>query len=477
MLQEKIKLIDNLAKVCLIGPVNAGKSTLFNRLCGQRKAIVSKVAGTTRDRNYGIVEWNNRQFHLVDTGGLADSQVEPKDLTKQIKKQINQALKEADLVLSILDINLQPTNFDQTICQLIKKSKKTCLLVLNQADNPKKRKRLEEVNWKQFGFKGPWLVSAINGSGTGDLLDEIVKLLPTNPITEEENKKLINEENKSENKRKKQTEFDEQAKAIKVNLLGKPNVGKSTLINQLVGEERMVTSSLPHTTRGPQDILIDYQGQPIVLVDTAGLRRKARISQKLEKTGVRLTLNDLMRADLCLMILDANQDISQQDKALVNRALESEIGLILIINKIDLLEDFQNDKKRLIRYYRYHLSLANFAPLIFISAKTGENVNKLFKLIIKSYQNRLKVLTTEKLKLVFEKTVQEKGFDEKIWQRVKINQQEGSLPPRFVLTVPRNYLKRRLIKKPQINIIKKAVRKAFDFSGTPIKIQLEARKK
>ncbi len=440
-------------KVALIGRVNVGKSTLFNRLIIKPKAIVSKIPGTTRDRNYGLCKWQDKNFVLIDTGGLTDSKKELKDLEleleKKVKQQIIKAAEEADLILFVLDINEEISSFEQEISRIIKKTKKPALLVLNKADNPVRRELVKEFRWLQLGFGQPYSVSAINGSGSGDLLDQIVeKLGPSLPPVEE-------------------------TKPLRISIIGKPNVGKSTLLNELLGEEKVIVSPIPHTTRGPQDTLIYYHNQPLLLIDTAGIRKKSKISQGLERIGVRKSLVSLKKTDIALVVIDINQTISHQDKALISLAVKSKPGLILVINKIDKIPDFGEQMTKFIKNYQQTLPMASFAPIIFISAQTGQNVKKIFDLIEQVEKNYHREIENSELTNLLKQIVIKKKFNPDVWNRITISQTNAQ-PPEFSLRVSKNIIRKKLIHQAQLNIIEKEIRKKWRFEGTPISINFKS---
>ena len=372
--------------IALIGQVNVGKSTLFNSLIGEQKAIIDRQPGTTRDRNYGRCQWRGENLMIIDTGGLEELEKKSNDqIGKQVKKQIIRAIKESDLIFFIIEIR-PPTeiipesdesagppisNFEREINRLIKKSKKPTILVLNKADNPQKRKWAQGLSWLKLGFNQPFAISATNGTGVGDLLDEALKRLPLKSTT-------------------RPAEPTPDQKPIKVAIMGRPNVGKSTLLNSLLGEEKVIVSPLPHTTRGPQDTLVQIgpDRQSFLLIDTAGIRKQAKVKTGIEKIGVQQSLKIIQKSDIILMLLDVTGEISHQDKTLLRLIIKNKKGLIIIINKCDLLT--KQNLNRLIKTKVIHeyLPLARWAPIIFISAKTQQNVNRVFSLIKRIQKNK-----------------------------------------------------------------------------------------
>ncbi len=439
-------------KVALVGQVNVGKSSLFNRLISKSKALVSSMPGTTRDRNYDICSWQTKKFILIDTGGLINEKSEPSSLEREVEKQVSIAIKEADLLLFVLDVNEKISHFELKLSQIIKKSKKPFFAVFNKADSLKKRNFLDELKWQRLGTNQAYPVSAVTGIGTGDLLDEIIKTLESFGSQPEK--------------------FETSApSSVKVAIFGKPNVGKSTLINRLIGEERVIVSNIPHTTREPQDILICHNEKFITLVDTAGVRRKRKIQSELEQTGVKKSIFAAQKADIIIDVFDVKETISHQDKSLLNLATETGKGLILVINKCDEISNFEAKFDKFIRYYQQVFAQASFAPIVFISAKTGKNVNIIFNLIEQVEKNSNRLIEKEELSEFFKKVISDKKFEQKVWKKIKISQNSAK-PPTFNLKASRNTLKRKLINPAQINILEKEIRKHWQFEGTPIRMNL-----
>lgn len=438
-----------MKKIVLLGQVNVGKSTFFNRLIGQPKAIVSKIPGTTRDRNFGICHWLDQDFIIIDTGGVEEKKAQAQ-IEKEIKKHIIKALIQADLVFFLIEIRSLSgsssgppiSNFEREISRLIKKSKKPCFLVLNKADNPLKRKWAQSQAWLKLGLGEVFPVSAANGTGVGDLLDETINFFKKTLKTESKNIEL-------------------KTIPLKITIIGKPNVGKSTLLNTLLGEQKVIVSPLPHTTRGPQDTLIYFHKKPLLLIDTAGIRRKGKIKSIIEKIGVAKSFETIKKADVVLMVIDISENISHQDKALLDFIIKKDKGLIVVINKCDLKKSYQ-----------IWNPLAQWAPRILISAKTGVNVDRLFPLIQSVNANYKRRIDKKDLTNFLKEIVVKRKFEKKIWDRVKIKQ-DGVKPPKFSLLVSRNIVRRKSIKLAQINIIKKELRKKWPFEGTPIKINLK----
>lgn len=435
-----------MVKIALVGQANVGKSTLFNRLISQSKAITSDVPGTTRDRNYGVCEWQGEKITFIDTGGVWEKSDILKD---EVVKHINIAIQESDFIFFILEIkppDVPISNLERDISRLIKKSKKTCFLILNKADNPAKREWSLSKHWLSVGAGEPFCLSALNGSGVGDMLDYVIErvkeISPESMDVEEEKLPLI-----------------------KVAIIGKPNVGKSTLLNSLLGEEKVIVSSQPHTTRGPQDSLITRGENDFLLIDTAGIRRKPKINSTIEKIGVRRSLATISRADIILMVMDITSTLSHQDKALIDLIIDKKRGLIFVINKCDLVP------KQRFKREDFDFNLGSWASALFISAKKGEKVQEIFDLIVRVQKNCFRQIKEERLNEILKSIIRQKKFPLAVWGKVHLRQ-IGICPTEFMLLAPASMIKRKYINQAQINIIEKSLRKRWDFNGTPINITL-----
>lgn len=439
----------NFPKVALIGRVNVGKSTLFNCLIGKRKALISKIPGTTRDRNYGECVWRGKKFILIDLAGVEPEKREKKILGEKLKEQIERGIEEADLILFVLDIQEGVCPVDKRISKMIKKSKKETILVLNKADNQRLRYLANEKEFWRLGFGLPIPVSAINGAKTGDLLDLIVKKLK---FKEEQIKEVIPE--------------------VKVAIIGRPNVGKSTLLNSILGEERVIVSPIPQTTREPQDTLFFFKNTPLLLIDTAGIRRKRKIKLKIEKLGVKKTIEMIEKADIVLLLLDIKEKVSHQDKALFGLVTNNKKALILVINKCDLIKDFEKKMDRYISYYQNALPMAWWVPIIFISAKEGKNIKYLLNLILEIKNKMRKEIKEEELDRELRKIVEIKNFKREVWRKIYLKQISTN-PFQLLLLVPKKIVDRKLISQAQVNIIKKRIMEKFNLYGLPIEIKLK----
>lgn len=446
--------------VAIVGRANVGKSTLFNRLLERPKAIVSPVAGTTRDRNYGQARWRGRDFEIADTGGLEDERT----AAFAIKKQVDIAIKKADLVLFLVDLRDGLMPQDRVIAKFLQKLKKPIILVGNKADSAKLNAASDDPEWLKLGFAKPMSVSAANGTGTGDLLDEIFKFF----------KKEVNDDEMSEK--------ISAVPPIKVAIVGKPNAGKSSLLNTLLGEERVLVSEIPFTTREPQDMILLYRDQPFLLIDTVGMRKKARVAPGLEKVGVGRSIAAMERADVILFVTEASEQMTSQDKHLSELILEKNSGLVIVANKWDLVKKENSQTMNLfVEYYHRFFPYLDWAPVLFISAKTGEKVHKILDLVLEIKNKREKFIKQEELKKFLRETLakhwavihrrKKSGFG----SRPKIVNliQTGVNPPTFhLITTSREKLPDAFIK-----FIENKFRERFDFVGTPIKLEVRQVKK
>jgi GTP-binding protein len=386
------KVIDHrLPTVALIGRVNVGKSSLFNKILEQNLALVSTIAGTTRTRNIGVASWRGRQFRVIDTGGLTFSEDVP--LEDDIIKQTEIALAEADIIVFVTNIREGLLPQEKEIAKRLLKvhKQKPVFLVANKADSKSTHHLVHEREWLSLGFGAPFPVSAANGSNVGDLLDAIYKQL---------------------GKLKKAPKEKLDIQPIKVALMGKPNVGKSSLFNKLIGEERVIVSDMAHTTREPHDTLVEIETDPsevmegekeavttkkkaktpkdhILFIDTAGIRRKSKVSGELERFGIQKSIATINRADIVLLVLDATEPITDQDQQLAGLLREHTRSVIIVINKWDRADDnddmFRNEVKKDIYKKFSHLI---FAPIVFVSAKTGYRVHQIFPLIKRAWLER-----------------------------------------------------------------------------------------
>jgi len=403
------KIIDQkLPTITLVGRVNVGKSTLFNKIIEQNRAIVSSIPGTTRTRNIGVVSWRGKQFTLVDTGGLTFSDEIP--LEKEIIEQTELGIKEADLILFVVDIQAGLLPQERQLANRLIKDKSRIIFVANKADSERLRMNAHEADWHKLGLGEPFPVSAANGSNVGNLLDEVFKRLHKGAGHRHGGAPL-------HSGGKKPRTLKEQ-KVIKIAMIGKPNVGKSSLFNDLVGKKEVIVSDMPHTTREPHDTLVEVDGKALLFVDTAGIRRKSNVSGELEKAGIGKSIDAVKRADIVLLVLDASQPITVQDQQLGGFLRENTKSTIIVLNKWDLVEQeepsskgdskntdaFKNDFKQKIYAAFPHL---DFAPIIFTSAKSKYKIHLLFPLIFRAWEERHTIVPEAELKEFFKKVIKE----------------------------------------------------------------------
>ncbi len=451
-----------LPKVIIIGRANVGKSTLFNRLIEKPKALTSKKAGTTRDINIGQVYWQGINLELIDTGGIETiiaskklQKLSPdlnKDFALDIINQTQTILKQADLILFVVDIKTGLLPQDKELCKNLKKLNKEIILVANKTDSRKQQEKAAE--FFTLGLGEPIFVSALNGSGTGDLLDVVVSKL----------KKI---------KKSKKAAKIEIEPGIKIAIIGKPNVGKSSLLNSIFGQERVIVSPKPFTTREAIDIQIIYKDQPFTLIDTAGIRKQAKINLELEKISVKKSLENVQKSDICLLVLDISQPISVQDNKLSKLLLEANISIIIVANKWDKIKDKEtNTQKKFEQYIYKNFPYLTWAPIIFTSALTNKNTKKILDLAIQIYQNRQIQISENALNKFLKKAIKKhrpqsaKGTKPPYLQNLK---QVKTDPPRFELRIGKNDS----LNQAYLKYLANSLREKFQLTGTPIQIKLK----
>ncbi len=437
-----------IPRVVLVGRINAGKSTLFNTLTETGQAIVSHIPCTTRDLNYADITWRDKTFQLIDTGGIDAAQLGR--VEKWVQEKAYETIKQATLILFIIDGKDEPTPADRSIVRTLKKKfKKPILLVVNKVDGPAIRKRVSPDFYK-LGIDEPHLVSAISGIGTGDLLDVLVDKIPSGMPREEV--------------------FD-----LTLSIIGKTNVGKSSLLNAMLGEERVIVTPLPHTTREPNDTIFKFKNKQIKIVDTAGLRRKKSGADEIEKESVHKTIEVIKKSDVSLFISDYHDTLSSQDQAIARIAYKSNNGLIMVINKWDLAEEKTPEAIREIeKTYRRYFKKFHWAPIMFVSAKTRQRVLKLLDKALKIQQERKRIVPAQDLNVLLAVVQQRKAKprqDKKSGKLISLVQ-DGTDPPSFILSA----IHPERIHPAFINVLEKKIREKFGFAGTPINITLQTPK-
>ncbi|MBT4850007.1 ribosome biogenesis GTPase Der [Candidatus Parcubacteria bacterium] len=439
-------------KVAITGRVNVGKSTLFNKLISSRKAIISPVAGTTRDRNYAVCTWKDLDFYLVDTGGLERQSDD--DIDKQISEQAISAIEEADLLLFVVDIKTGIMPTDTELSKYFKKIKKPVILVANKTDHNRLRNNIAE--FYKLNMDKPWPISASSGIGTGDLLDEVVKTL----------KGLAGKKKKS-----KTIEIEE---AIKVAIVGKPNVGKSSIINAILGEDRAIVSATPHTTRDSQDIEVTYEGKKIIFVDTAGLRRHSKKSaDAFEKLSIEQSLQTIRRVDIAVLVTDVSKKLTWQDKKLIDEANESGTGIIILANKWDLIPDKDTATiQEYDKYYKRFFPFITWAPILYTSATKNIRIKKMLSLVLSVFEEKNRTISENALDKLLKKVIKKhkpsrgKGTNHPYIYSLK---QTRTNPPTFAVKM--NF--KADLHLSYLRFIENNLRYKFGLLGTPIKIYLK----
>jgi len=427
--------------ITIIGRPNVGKSTLFNRIIKKRKAVVSHEPGVTRDRNYHLAEWNGKSFYLVDTGGLVP---QTEDLIlKQVKAQAEIAISEADLILFMVDNQVGAQAVDLEISKKLKKIQKKVILVANKVDNPSQVNEIHVLN--KLGLGEPFPVSAVSGDNVADLLDEIVTHLP-----EEE-------------------EVAEIEEGIKVAVLGRPNVGKSSFVNVLLGEEKLIVSETPGTTRDSIDTQLEHEGQAYTLIDTAGLRRKAKILNDLEYFTSLRSLRSIQRCDVALLLIEGPEGLLNQDIKIANEIMEAGKGLAILVNKWDLVEKESLTSDIYTETIYRKVPNLNFVPVLYVSAKTKKRVIKSLALITEIYQERKKRIETNRLNKILGKEIEKQPPAATKGKYVKIHYmtQTAVEPPEFVFFSNHP----QLIQESYKRFLERKIREHFGFSGSPLRLK------
>jgi GTPase len=433
-----------LPVVAVIGRPNVGKSTFFNRVLGQRRAIVEDVPGVTRDRNFARAEWNNRTFYLVDTGGLEPDSEEPMPVA--IRQQVESALAEADVIVFMVDGQTGPHADDVGIATMLRRRNRPVVLAVNKLDRIPHE--IAHHDFWTLGLGEPYPVSSVVGKGSGDLLDVIVDTLP-------------------------EVEAEEEDGALHVAVIGKPNVGKSSFVNRLLGEERMVVSEVPGTTRDSIDTPFRYHDRDLIFIDTAGLRRQARIDAGLEYYSALRTERAIERADVCLLLVEATEPVHVQDLKIAEKAWKAGCGLIIVANKWDLVEKETNTAVEFERTLHQRSPSLKWVPVLFSSALTGQRVRKALDLIVEVAENRETRIATravnDVLRQLVERTAppQYRGHPIKMFYATQV----AVKPPVFVIFtnqpdgVPEHYMR----------YLSNGFRAAWQFMGSPLRLRLRAR--
>jgi GTP-binding protein len=427
--------------VAIVGRPNVGKSTLFNRLVGQKKAIIDDISGVTRDRIYGECEWGGRIFNVIDTGGFV---AHSSDIfEKHIREQVLIAIEEADLLLFMVDASCGITDYDDDFAKLLRRHQKQVFLVINKVDNQERQYLATE--FYSLGMENMFNLSSISGSGTGELLDAVVERIP---------KDVENEEHDPD--------------VPRICIIGQPNVGKSSIINALLGEDRNIVTDIAGTTRDSIHTHYKKFGKEMILIDTAGIRRKAKVHENLEFYSVIRAINALDEADIAVIVIDATQGIEQQDLAIYRLAVKKRRGIIVVINKWDLVEKSTNTAKEYEEAIKAKLAPFNDVPVLFTSALEKQRIFKLLETVEEVFKNMRNKITTSVLNDVMLKEIEKYTPPAVSGKLVKIKYitQLPTNTPSFAYFA--NHPK--YIKEPYRNYLEKQMRKNFNFKGVPINI-------
>jgi GTP-binding protein len=452
-----------LPVVAIVGRPNVGKSTLFNRLVGERVAIVEDIPGTTRDRVYGIGEWNGRRFTLVDTGGL---ELEPgSHIEERVQDQARVAIQEADLILFVVDASAGIAPLDHEVADRLRRAAKPTILVVNKADNA--RRELEAAEFYALGFEPTITVSAQHGRGSGDLADLLVSLLPPAQPGEVEPAASVYDDRDLA-----QGELAELAETEmgppRVAIVGRPNTGKSTFINRVLGHERMIVSDQPGTTRDPVDSAVSVDGEPMILVDTAGIRRRGSVDRGIERYSVLRAMKAIERADVAVVMTDAVEGYTAQDAHVVGHVLEAGKGIVLVINKWDALEKDGHTADEWLKKLRRDAPYLAWADIVFASAQTGQRVDRILQEARRVAEERFRRVPTAELNRVVTDAVRAHppAHVRNRLPKVLYATQVAVGPPTFVIFVNDP----ELIHFSYRRYLENRIRDEYGFLGTPIKL-------
>lgn len=425
--------------VAITGRPNVGKSTFFNRMLEQRKSIVDDFSGVTRDRQYGVAEWIGKTFNVIDTGGFVANSNDI--FEREIRKQVNIAIGESNAIIFMVDVTTGITNLDQDMAEMLRRSPKPVYLVVNKVDNQKRQ--LEAAEFYSLGFEKIFFISSISGSGTGELLDEVCSLIP-------------------------EEKLDEPGTLPKFAIIGQPNVGKSSLVNALTGQERTIVSEIAGTTRDAVHTTYNLFNKQFILIDTAGIRRKRKVSEDLEFYSVIRAISAVDEADVCILLLDAEKGITAQDLNIFSLAAKKGKGIVLLVNKWDLIKKETNSARDYEKTLKQKLAPFNDVPILFVSATEKQRIFQAMETALKVYENRNQKISTSQLNEVMQKAIESYHAPVVRGNAVKIKyitQLPTAVPSfAFFCNYPND------IKTPYRNYLENKMRENFDLKGVPIRI-------
>jgi GTPase len=428
--------------VAIVGRPNVGKSTFFNRLLEQRKAIVDDISGVTRDRQYGVADWNGKNFNVIDTGGFVAGSEDI--FEREIRKQVIIALEEANAVVFVVDVATGITNLDDAMADVLRRSNKPVFLVVNKVDN--NERQLEANEFYSMGFERTFFLSAMSGSGSGELLDALAEL-----ITEDQSEEVRDEQS-----------------LPRIAIMGQPNVGKSSLLNALVGEERTIVSDIAGTTRDTIHTHYNLFNQEFILIDTAGIRRKSKVHEDLEFYSVIRAIKAMDECDVCLLLLDAEKGVTAQDLNIFSLAAKKGKGIVVLVNKWDLVEKETNTVRDYEKSLKQKLAPFSDVPILFISAKDKTRIFKAVEMAIEVYESRHRKVPTSQLNEVMLKAIESYHAPVVRGHAIKIKyvtQLPTAVPSfAFFCNFPDD------IKQPYKNYLENQLRQQFNFKGVPVRL-------
>jgi GTP-binding protein len=437
--------------VAIVGRPNVGKSTFFNRLIGQRKAIIADIPGTTRDRLYGDSDWNGRVFTVVDTAGLLfqeeDENAPLAEISRHVRAQAELAISEADVIIFLVDALQGMTTADAEVAEALRQTYKPVILAANKADN--KERAQNAVEFYALNLGEPIPLSAYHGIGTGDVLDRVAELLPV---------------------------VEEQAddERIKIAIIGRPNVGKSSLLNKLIGQERSIVSAVPGTTRDTIDTPLEVDGAQVLLIDTAGIRRRGKVERGIEKYSVLRAMRAVERADVALLLIDAEEGVTAQDTHIAGMILEQLKGVAILVNKWDLIAKDNDTFNAFTRHVREQFNFIPYAPLLFVSALSGQRVDKIIPLALEIAQERQRRIPTAELNVLLREAAYDHpptAIHKGAHLRIYYGTQPQVAPPVFLFFA--NHAEE--IHWGYERYLENRIRDKYGFTGTPIKIVFRSR--